>query len=269
MAGIEAGKNLEIVPSLTASRTDSALILRWSRGNRKAPRKARLGLNVRWAVTQDLTANLALNPDFSQVEADVPQLEVNSQFALFYPNPGRSSSRGSIISRRRSRGRVHAHGRGPDYGAKLTGRSTTTRSACSRPRTRSRTSCCRVRSETRRRRSRTRITHSSAGIRATLAKAPRSARWSHRGTATGIATTSRVRRANQARRQTHVPLPVPRVGYGVSRETAATFAQPSDRSAARARAALHAEHAQMVPDSRRNVSTPGFAPTRGSSRAST
>ncbi len=84
MAGIEAGKNLEVVPSITASRTDQRpdpTTEAWQEGSADGE----VGLNVRWAVTQDLTANLALNPDFSQVEADVPQLEVNSQFALFYP----------------------------------------------------------------------------------------------------------------------------------------------------------------------------------------
>jgi len=84
MAGVEAGKNLEIVPSLTTSRTDTRpdpAVDSWQQG----PTDSEVGLNIRWAVTQDLTANLALNPDFSQVEADVPQIEVNSQFALFYP----------------------------------------------------------------------------------------------------------------------------------------------------------------------------------------
>jgi hypothetical protein len=32
-----------------------------------------------------LTLDMTLNPDFSQVEADVPQLQENTQFALFYP----------------------------------------------------------------------------------------------------------------------------------------------------------------------------------------
>jgi hypothetical protein len=84
MAGIEARKNLELVPSVTASQTDrrpDPLVDPWQDG----PSDSDVGLNVRWGVTQDLTANLALNPDFSQVEADVAQLEVNSQFALFYP----------------------------------------------------------------------------------------------------------------------------------------------------------------------------------------
>ena len=33
----------------------------------------------------DLTSNLAINPDFSQIESDVLQLDVNNRFALFFP----------------------------------------------------------------------------------------------------------------------------------------------------------------------------------------
>jgi Domain of unknown function (DUF5916) len=43
------------------------------------------GLGVRWGITPDLTLDATLNPDFSQVEADVAQLQENTQFALFYP----------------------------------------------------------------------------------------------------------------------------------------------------------------------------------------
>jgi hypothetical protein len=42
-------------------------------------------LTVRWGITPGLSLNAALNPDFSQVEADVAQLDVNNQFALFFP----------------------------------------------------------------------------------------------------------------------------------------------------------------------------------------
>lgn len=38
-----------------------------------------------WGITPSLTGNLALNPDFSQVEADVAQLDVNNPFAHFFP----------------------------------------------------------------------------------------------------------------------------------------------------------------------------------------
>ena len=43
------------------------------------------GVTLRWGITPDLTANLAINPDFSQIEADVLQLDVNNRFALYFP----------------------------------------------------------------------------------------------------------------------------------------------------------------------------------------
>jgi hypothetical protein len=79
----EPGRGLEVVPAVTASRTDE----RDAATSNLVPGDAdgELGVNVRWGITPDLVANLALNPDFSQVEADVPQLDVNNQFALYYP----------------------------------------------------------------------------------------------------------------------------------------------------------------------------------------
>ena len=44
-----------------------------------------LGLTARWGITPNVTADMAANPDFSQVEADAVQLDVNNQFALFFP----------------------------------------------------------------------------------------------------------------------------------------------------------------------------------------
>jgi hypothetical protein len=44
-----------------------------------------LGVNVRWGITQSLSATGTINPDFSQVEADVGQVTVNERFALFFP----------------------------------------------------------------------------------------------------------------------------------------------------------------------------------------
>jgi hypothetical protein len=44
-----------------------------------------LGLTARWGVTPSLSFLTAINPDFSQVEADVAQLEINTRFAVFYP----------------------------------------------------------------------------------------------------------------------------------------------------------------------------------------
>ena len=44
-----------------------------------------LGINLRWGITQNLSATGTANPDFSQVEADVGQVTVNERFALFFP----------------------------------------------------------------------------------------------------------------------------------------------------------------------------------------
>ncbi len=84
LENVEPGRDLEIVPTITASQnelTDDPGIVPLSGGDFDA----QAGLTLRWGITPDITANLAINPDFSQVEADVAQLEVNNQFALFFP----------------------------------------------------------------------------------------------------------------------------------------------------------------------------------------
>jgi hypothetical protein len=46
---------------------------------------ADVGGNVRWGVTNNLTLNGTVNPDFSQVEADVGQVAFDPRSALFFP----------------------------------------------------------------------------------------------------------------------------------------------------------------------------------------
>jgi hypothetical protein len=43
------------------------------------------GLNFKWGITSDMTLDSTYNPDFSQVEADMPQIDVNQRYALYYP----------------------------------------------------------------------------------------------------------------------------------------------------------------------------------------
>ncbi len=47
--------------------------------------QASLGGTARWGITPNLTLGGTVNPDFSQVEADVGQVTANVRFALFYP----------------------------------------------------------------------------------------------------------------------------------------------------------------------------------------
>ncbi len=43
------------------------------------------GLDVRYGVTPNLSLDGTINPDFSQVEADVGQVTINERFALYFP----------------------------------------------------------------------------------------------------------------------------------------------------------------------------------------
>ncbi|MBD3871894.1 MAG: carbohydrate binding family 9 domain-containing protein [Acidobacteria bacterium] len=83
-ADVSPGRNIELVPTLTASRTD----LREDFPNGpmvNGDPEVELGLTARWGVTPNLTLSGTINPDFSQVEADALQLRVNRPFAIFFP----------------------------------------------------------------------------------------------------------------------------------------------------------------------------------------
>lgn len=47
--------------------------------------KGEIGLSAKYGLSSTLTLDGTYNPDFSQVEADAPKININSPFALFYP----------------------------------------------------------------------------------------------------------------------------------------------------------------------------------------
>lgn len=75
------GLVLEATPTMTA-RVDGTP--RVDKG-RKYEGKTEFGADAKWGVRQNLSLNATINPDFSQVEADVGQVLLNERFALFYP----------------------------------------------------------------------------------------------------------------------------------------------------------------------------------------
>lgn len=77
---LKRGLVLEATPTLTAKADRGVGI-----GDGSYQRKAELGGDARWGIRQNLTLNGTINPDFSQVEADVGQVLLNERFALFYP----------------------------------------------------------------------------------------------------------------------------------------------------------------------------------------
>ncbi|MEI6667035.1 MAG: DUF5916 domain-containing protein [Acidobacteriota bacterium] len=84
LEGLAQGRNLELDPTATFGRTDT-LASSPNAGLAAGRVNAEAGVTARWSITPNMTLNGTVNPDFSQVEADVAQLDVNRRFALFYP----------------------------------------------------------------------------------------------------------------------------------------------------------------------------------------
>lgn len=119
------GKNLRLTPALTATRNQARDIFagnndeasKWSSEN-----DIEAGIDLRWSINANNLLNATLNPDFSTVESDSAQLNVNTNFSLFYEekraffldNSDYFSSDFNLVYTRN----IAA----PDYGAKLTGR---------------------------------------------------------------------------------------------------------------------------------------------------
>jgi hypothetical protein len=82
ISGVESGSGLEILPTVVAHQSGS---LNDAADFRNDEVDGDLGLGIAYDFSSELTAEAAINPDFSQVESDVAQIDVNSTFALFYP----------------------------------------------------------------------------------------------------------------------------------------------------------------------------------------
>ena len=81
--GLSPGLNLEIAPTVTVNRIDTAPVP--GADLESGDEETEGGLSIRWSPTTSLTLNATINPDFSQVEADAAQLQVNERFALQFP----------------------------------------------------------------------------------------------------------------------------------------------------------------------------------------
>ena len=81
MSGLSLSRNLEIMPTVTAGRAG----FRDTTGRFIDENNAEGGANVKYGITSNLTFDFTYNPDFSQIETDRPQIEVNQRFPINYP----------------------------------------------------------------------------------------------------------------------------------------------------------------------------------------
>ena len=81
MSGLSTSRNLEILPTVTAVQVGS---LDTTTGAFPGESQPEGGLNLKYGLTSNLTLDATFNPDFSQIESDRPQIEVNQRFPLFF-----------------------------------------------------------------------------------------------------------------------------------------------------------------------------------------
>ncbi|HZI18993.1 MAG TPA: DUF5916 domain-containing protein [Pyrinomonadaceae bacterium] len=82
---VSPGRNVQLIPygvlgaGRVLERTPSA------DPSYRGQKEARAGLDAKLVLRGSLTLDLTLNPDFSQVESDEPQVTVNRRFEVFFP----------------------------------------------------------------------------------------------------------------------------------------------------------------------------------------
>ena len=78
---VRAGHNAEVTPTLTGTAAQQ----RVGDGFQTVADSIEPGLSARWAMTPGTSLAATINPDFSHVEADAAQLDVNTRFATSFP----------------------------------------------------------------------------------------------------------------------------------------------------------------------------------------
>ncbi len=79
---ISPGRNLQFIPYAAGT---AARFLDEPAAGYATRAEGRLGLDSKVVVKDAVTLDLTLNPDFSQVESDEPQVTINQRFEVFFP----------------------------------------------------------------------------------------------------------------------------------------------------------------------------------------
>jgi hypothetical protein len=78
---VKPSQNLRLVPTLVLGQSEHRVDAFAPFARSEVSEE--VGLDLRWGITQDMVLNATVNPDFSQVEADAAQLDINNPFTLF------------------------------------------------------------------------------------------------------------------------------------------------------------------------------------------
>jgi hypothetical protein len=120
---ISAGRNLQITPYVFASRNQFLNTPSYAPPDTKSQTELRAGVDLKAILHDAYTLDVTVNPDFSQVESEQPQVTVNQRFEVFFPelrpffleNAAFFQTPDNLFFSRRIQD--------PEFGARLTGRS--------------------------------------------------------------------------------------------------------------------------------------------------
>jgi hypothetical protein len=114
---------VEGMPNLELSNSNFDLTPTLTMIDAEQNNSSEVGVDFRWAMSEDWVMNATVNPDFSQVEADAGQLDINNTFSLFYPEARAFFLDGADYFQSMNR-LVHTRNiADPEYGIKITGKS--------------------------------------------------------------------------------------------------------------------------------------------------
>ena len=118
------GKGVEFLPAVVANQTGIKSDFRDpdSHFDNQDP-DAELSLGGKYAINSDITLEATYNPDFSQIEADAAQIDINSTIALFYPERRPFFQEGSDIFRTLFNSFFTRTVNDPKFAAKVAGRT--------------------------------------------------------------------------------------------------------------------------------------------------
>lgn len=77
---LKSGLKLEVLPNFTYGRNQE----RTDPGSWSPETDTNIGASLKYGITSSITTEVTVNPDFSQVESDTFQVEVNQRYPLFY-----------------------------------------------------------------------------------------------------------------------------------------------------------------------------------------
>jgi hypothetical protein len=120
---VSAGRNLTVTPYVFGQRAQYLNTPSYTSPDFKSQTELRAGVDVKAIIHDSFTLDVTVNPDFSQVESEDPQITINQRFEVFFPelrpffleNAGYFQTPDNLFFSRTIQD--------PELGARLTGRS--------------------------------------------------------------------------------------------------------------------------------------------------